>query len=94
MTFPILVEPIDGQFVAKLVGEQELKVVGGTREEALAAMTSELQQRVERGELVSVEIVQRGASAVAGKFADDPTLVEICDEIYTDRDHDAVGRLG
>jgi hypothetical protein len=94
MTFPVLVEPFNGQFVAKLVGEQELRVVRRTRDEALAAMTTELQQRVERGELVSVEIVRRGASAAVGKFADDPTLAEICDEIYAERNRERDGLNG
>jgi len=86
MTFPILIESYHGQFVAKLVGEETTRVMGATRDEALAAMTAEIQQRVQRGELVSVEIPRGGASAVAGKFADDPTLGHICAEIYAERD--------
>jgi hypothetical protein len=86
MTFSILVEPYHGGFAARLVGEESTRLVRPTRDEALAARTVELQQRVGRGELLSVEIARSGVSAVAGKFADDPTLPEICAEIYAERD--------
>ena len=86
MTFAILVEPYHGQFAAKLVGEEATRMVRPTREEALAAMTAELQHRVQRGELLSVEIPRGGVSAVAGRLADDPTLSDICAEIYAERD--------
>ena len=86
MTFPIWVEPYHGQFAARLVGEEATRTIRPTRDEALAAMTAELQQRVRRGELLSVEIPRGGVSAVAGKFAEDPTLSEICAEIYAERD--------
>ncbi len=97
MTFAIVVEPYHGQFVAKLAGEDDTRTIRPTRDAALAAMTAELQQRVSRGELVAIEIARGGALAVAGKFADDPTLSEICEEIYAERnrqreelDHDCL----
>jgi hypothetical protein len=86
MTFPVRIEPYHGQFAARLLGEATTRVVRPTRDEALSAMTAEIQQRVQRGELLSVEVPRGGASAVAGKFADDPTLLEICAEIYAERD--------
>jgi hypothetical protein len=86
MTFAILVERCNGQFAAKLVGEEATRTVRPTRDEALAAMTAELQQRVRRGELLSVEIPRGGVMAVAGKFADDPTLPDLCADIYAERD--------
>lgn len=88
MTFSILVQPEDGQFAAQLVGDHGLRVVRPTRDEALSAMQDELQRRVERGELVSVSVADRGAMAVAGKFADDPTLSDICNDIYVQRDRE------
>ncbi len=88
MTFPITIERCDGQYAAKLVGEHDVRVVRATREEALSAIQGELRQRVERGELVSVEVARGGSSAVAGKFADDPTLQDICEEIHSQRDQD------
>jgi hypothetical protein len=86
VTFPILVEPHNGQFSAQLVGEQSIRFIRPTREDAISAIEAELQQRVLRGELISVEVAKTGALAVAGKFTDDPTLQDICDEIYAQRD--------
>ena len=88
MTFPILVEPHNGQFSAQLVGEQGIRIVRPTREDAIFAIGAELQQRVSRGELISVEVAQTGVAAVAGKFADDPTLQDLCDEIYAERNRE------
>jgi len=88
MTFTIVVKRLNGQFAAQLVGEADSEVVRPTRDEALAAMTAELQDRVECGELVSVDLPRRGAAGIAGTCADDPTLQELCDEIYAARDRD------
>ncbi len=89
MTFQIVVEPNDGQFSAHLLGEKAICVVRPTRNEAVAAMTLELKQRVARGEIVSVEIPKYGgAAAIAGMGKDDPTWRELCDEIYAARDRD------
>ena len=57
-----------------------------TRAEALAALRSELARKVAADELVDLEIQPLGAAAIAGQFRDDPTLREICDEIYRQRD--------
>ena len=86
MTFSILIQPDNGQFAAQLVGDHDLRIVRPTRDEALNAIEAELRLRVERGELVSVNVADRGVAAVAGKFADDPTLQDVCDEIYARRD--------
>lgn len=60
MTFPILLEPHRGQVAAWLVGEEGTRMVRPTRDEALAAMTAELQHRGRRGEFVSLEISRGG----------------------------------
>lgn len=88
MTFPIFVQPENGQFAAQLVGEHALRIVRPTRDEALSAMRDELRRRVQCGELVTVSVTNTGVTAVAGKFADDPTLQDICDDIYTQRDRE------
>jgi hypothetical protein len=88
MTFSILVQPENGQFAAQLVGEHDLRIVRPTRDEALNAMQDELRRRVEAGELVSVTLANAGVIAAAGRLADDPTLQEICDDIYTLRDRE------
>lgn len=88
MTFSILVQPENGQFAAQLVGEGGLRIVRPTRDEALSAIQAELQRRVECGELVSVSVADRGLLAAAGKFANDPTLQDICNDIYAQRDRE------
>ena len=60
MTFPVLVEPCDGQFAASLVGAPTTRAVGPTRAEALAALQADLAQCLARGELVSLELAPTG----------------------------------
>jgi predicted RNase H-like HicB family nuclease len=86
MTFPVLVEPCDGQFAAVLVGVPTIRAVGTTQTEALAALQADLAQRVARGELVPLELVPTGVSGLAGKYRTDPTLREISDKAYRMRD--------
>lgn len=86
MTVPVLIQPTDGQFSASLVGSPDLRCVRPTRTEALAALRSELARKVAADELVDLEIEPLGVAAVAGQFKDDPTLRDICEEIYRQRD--------
>jgi hypothetical protein len=86
MTFPVLVEPCDGQFAAVLVGAPTIRAVGPTRAEALAALRADLSERLARGELASLELAPTGVSGLAGKYQTDPTLREICSEAYRMRD--------
>jgi len=86
MTFPVLVEPCEGQFAAVLVGAPQVRVVGSTREGAITALKMEIARRVGRGELLSLEVAGAGVTELAGKYADDATLREICAEAYRQRD--------
>src|SRR5437868_1975642 len=86
MTFPVLVHPADGQFEATLVGVPDVCATAPTRKEALAALESAIAKRLDEGELVGLEIRQRGLSGLFGVFRDDPTLREICEESYNERD--------
>lgn len=86
MSFPVLVESKNGHFMASLVGAPNLSVVGSTRALAIAALKTEIQQRVELGELLSLEVETIGVSNLAGKYRDDPTLQEICEQAYQMRD--------
>ena len=86
MTVPVLVGQTDGQFWASVAGSPELRCVRPSRAEAIAALQSELAQKVASGELVNLEIQPLGVSGLAGQFQDDPTLRDICDEIYRQRD--------
>ena len=44
MTFPVLVQPVNGQFAATLVGAPEVRVTASTRAEALAALETLIEQ--------------------------------------------------
>ncbi|GAG28379.1 unnamed protein product [marine sediment metagenome] len=91
MTFPVLVEPCEGRFVATLVGAPEVRVVAPTRDEALAALRNQITRRVAQGELSSVEVAAGGISDFAGRYADDPVIRQICSEVYEQRDAEAHG---
>jgi hypothetical protein len=86
MSFPIFVEAVNGQFAASLIGAPNVRVVKPNRAQAIAGLKAEIQQRVELGELLSLEIDAVSVSALAGKYASDPTLRDICDEAYRLRD--------
>ena len=86
MSFPIFIHQDNGHFVATLLGAPEVQVTAPTRESALAQMQSVLDQRFSVGELVFLEVPRKGIMAIAGKYRDDPTLKDIRDEIYRERD--------
>jgi len=88
MTVQILVQPLNDQFSASLLGSPELSVVRPSKTEAIEALREALAEKVRAGEIVSVELTPLGVAAVAGRFADDPTLRDICEEIYRERDAD------
>src|SRR5436309_13496048 len=87
MTFPVIVHPSNGQLQATLLGAPGMSVTASTREAALAALESAIAGRLDQGELVALE-VRRGLAGLFGKYRDDPTLREICDTAYRDRDAD------
>ena len=41
---------------------------------------------LDQGELVALEVRRRGLTGLFGKYRDDPTLREICEQAYQDRD--------
>jgi hypothetical protein len=86
MTFPVLIEANDGQFAASLLGAPNVRVVEPTRSQAIAALKAEIEQRIQLGELLSLEIELVGVLSLAGKYSTDPTLREICDSAYQLRD--------
>src|SRR5438270_870635 len=85
MKFPVLVESSNGAYVASLAGSESVRVSRPTREAAVIAVQSEIARRVATGELVTVDVPNTNISASFGAFADDPTLEDICDEIYRER---------
>ena len=86
MTFPIIIESTDGQFTATLAGAPDMCVVGATRSEAIGALKEEIKHRIRRGDLLPLEIEAVGVADLAGKYAEDPTLREICDDALRQRD--------
>ena len=88
LTFPVLVELLEGQYAATLVGAPHVRVVGSTRDEAIAALRAEIAERVQRGELLTLEIDALGVADLAGKYAEDPTLRPICADAYHQRDRE------
>ena len=85
MTFSVNVHPAAGQFEASLVGAPEVRAVAPTRAQAIAALETALEKRVEQGELITLEIGRKGFAGLFGKYRDDPTLQDICDEAYRER---------
>lgn len=88
MTFPVLVHPANGQFEATLVGAPHVRATAATREQALAALETAIEERLDRGDLVALEVGRRGLAGLFGKYRDDPTLREICENAYRERNAD------
>ena len=88
MNFSVMVHSAHGQFEATLVGAPEVRATAPTRAEALAALETVIEKRVEQGELVTLQIGRKGLAGLFGKYRDDPTLQDICDEAYKERDAD------
>jgi len=86
MSFPIFIHQDNGQFVATLVGSPDVRAEAPTRDGALAQIQTVLEQRFAHGELVFLNVPAEGILAAAGKYADDPFLSEICEDIYRERD--------
>ena len=86
MTLPVLIAENEGTSSASLVGSSELRCAGSSRADAIAALQCEVAQRIFTGELVNLEIQPLGVSGLAGRFQDDPDLLQTCDQIYRERD--------
>lgn len=86
MTFPILVKARGDAYAASLAGAPSVRVVEPTHSEAIDALRTEIRERVDRGELLLLDIEAEGVVSLAGKYRDDPTLNEIRNEAYKLRD--------
>jgi hypothetical protein len=84
----VIVHRLDGQFQAELIGAPDVGFSAPTRKEALAALQSAIAKRVDQGNLVALEIPRRGLTELFGKYRNDPTLREICETAYKERDAD------
>jgi hypothetical protein len=83
-----MVHSAQGQFEASLVGAPDVRATAATRAGALAALETLIEKRVQKGELVTLEIGRKGLAGLFGKYRDDPTLQDICDEAYKERNAD------
>ena len=86
MTFPIQIEQTNGTFTASVLGSQNIRAVARTRAEVIAALRNELDRRITVGEITTLDVPAVGVTSFAGIFKDDPTLAELRDEIYRQRD--------
>lgn len=86
MSVSVLVEQSEGQFCASPLGMAGLRFVGPSREEVLTSLRRALADKFASGELVDLETEQSGVSGPSGRFRDDPSLRDIRDQIYRDRD--------
>jgi predicted RNase H-like HicB family nuclease len=86
MIFPVIVQASNGQFQAELLGAPNVCAMAATREEALSALQLAIAKRLDQGELVALEVPRRGLAGLFGKYRDDPTLREICESAYKERD--------
>ena len=66
----------------------DVRATAATRKPALAALESAIEKRLDRGELVALEVRRRGLAGLFGKYRDDPTLRQIREEAYHERDAD------
>lgn len=86
MTFPVLVQTQAGRFQASVLGSPAMVAEGATKEEAITALRENINQRFAKGELVLLDVPHRAVTDFAGLFKDDPTLQEMVEEIYRERD--------
>lgn len=85
MTFPILVTQANGTFTASVLGSPQVAADGATKDQAVAAVTAQLQARVTAREVVLVTVSPPlpfgpGTPAAAESWR------ELCTEIYRERD--------
>src|SRR5205823_463876 len=73
MNFPITVEQTNGEFVAVAFGRPSLRVARPTREQAVRDLRTLIAAEVAAGRLTEKDL-PAGVLALAGTFADDPTL--------------------
>lgn len=68
------------------MGDPSLCVAAPSREAAVEGLKGQLRERVAQGQLLSVDLDSESVWGLAGRFADDPTLRDLCAEAYAARD--------
>ncbi|WP_335036149.1 type II toxin-antitoxin system HicB family antitoxin [Nostoc sp.] len=90
LTYDVLIEnEQDGRFNATVLGFPDCKSLGATKEEALKELIQHLQARLEKAEIVTLEIeppkVEHSWMEFGGMFKDDPQFDEMLAYIEADR---------
>ena len=93
MTVPVWVEQLNGTFTASVPGMPGVRSENASREKAIADVRHQLRTGFANGQLVMVDVDFVGVSGLAGTYADDPTLQEICAEAYRLRDEQKVAEM-
>jgi hypothetical protein len=77
-----IVEEPDGRFTARLLGEPDLSATSATAEEAVEQLRARLQEEVNWGRLLAIELPrQNPALEFFGHAKDDPEFEEYLEEI-------------
>jgi len=90
VTYPVVLEAGGEGYVATLALWPHVRVTAPTREAALARARDALAEQLRSAEVVMVDVEEDPWQEIAGKYADDERLREICDEAYAARDAERV----
>ncbi|MBO0698659.1 MAG: hypothetical protein J2P46_09710 [Zavarzinella sp.] len=86
---------VNGHYSASLLGDPEVRAEAPTQEEAIEGLRRQIQEQVDRSEILAVRIDDRHpVTAMAGILRDDPTLDEMIAEIYRQRDEERIREHG
>ena len=88
MTIPVWVEQQNGRFTATVLGAPQLRAVGPTKDDAVAALRSSLNERAATGELTTLDVPVPAAELPVRHYTEDELaeMREQVAEIYRERD--------
>jgi hypothetical protein len=86
MTVPVWVEQSNGKFTATVLGAPQVKAEGATKEQAVAAVTAQLQSRMTAGEVILVTVSPPPLPFRQVSPEEAQAWRELCEEIYRERD--------
>jgi hypothetical protein len=93
MTIPVCVEQTNGKYSATVPSVPTVHADAPTQAQAIESVRSQLQSRVAAGQIVMVDLDFVGVSGLAGKYKDDPTLLDICAEAYRLREEEKAAEM-
>ena len=88
MQYPVLVEQLNGHYVATAMTVPTIRVEAETEEAAVSGVRTQLGTQLRGRKIVYVDLEPTGLQDLFGKYRDDPTLMEICEEAYRLRDEE------